>query len=104
MVNPLRGEARIGLEGPVLVADVNALCEIMTATGQTLEQVCAMAEDPAFDLPMMRVYVAALMRHHAPLVTLRGAGIVISDDYEAVRPAIIAAFTAMLPEAQEKKA
>lgn len=103
MVNPLRGEARIGLEGPVLVADVNALCEIMAATGETAEAQCKRVADLDFDIPTMRIYVAALLRHHNPHVTLRQAGDVVSDDFEAVLPAIARAFTAMLPEAQEKK-
>lgn len=103
MGKPLRGEVSIGLNGPVLMADVNALCEIMDATDLTLEGVVEEVEAGNLTLPRQRVYLAALLRHHMPHVTLWQAGQIQSEHYDDIGPAIVAAFDAMMPDPEPKK-
>lgn len=75
MANPVRGEARLNVEGRayVLAFTINAMCEAEYILGKPTDQILAALVNSA-PLNVVRALLWAGLRKHHPEVDLAGAG------------------------------
>ncbi|MBJ2150633.1 hypothetical protein [Paracoccus sp. IB05] len=103
MGNPFRGEVSVGGGAHRLVCDFNALCEIEAHFGGEIDDGLDRIDSGDLGLQDQRAVVAALLRHHAPAVTLRDAGVVIADYYTEIHAAVRHSISLAMPETDPGK-
>jgi hypothetical protein len=104
MANAQKGEVILDVDGQriTLAADVNALCELETETGQVFQQVAAKADAGSF--VAIRWLLWTMTRRHHPQLSLTDVGALITRiGMDRLTQAFADVSKSMVPDAKDAK-